>query len=114
MLRFSMPASDSDDGWFQVATDDVACSSEEEDNAKTSANIFLKATSTKTTTSSKPSRVKKVGPGEVLTSQIPTTHAFVAVDESIHVSKSKRVKLTVKVKFSNMIVCFLCVLDLTI
>ena len=60
-VRFDLPLQDED--WYTVANDDVACSSEEEDNAKVVANLFLRATKTPSSSNNSTS-VKRVGPDQ--------------------------------------------------
>ena len=59
-VRFDLPLAEED--WYAVASDDVACSSEEEDNAKVVANLFFRATKTPSTSNNSTSSVKRVGP----------------------------------------------------
>ena len=61
-IHFTMPTSDDD--WFKVANDEVACSSDEEDRAIAITNYFLKAA--KPTARNETTSVKRVGPGQGL------------------------------------------------
>ena len=48
--------------WFNVDTDAVLCSSEEEEDATAVANMFRKATTSQPQRSTQTTRVKRVGP----------------------------------------------------